>query len=41
MPQANLRSFRVTFEEHERISGGTGHGRLVWTDHLPLFTLPS
>jgi hypothetical protein len=31
----------VTFEEHERISGGAGNGRLVWTDSLLLVSLPT
>ena len=27
---------RVTFEEFERIPGGAGHGRIVFTESIPL-----
>ena len=27
---------RVTFEEYERIQGGAGHGRIVFTESIPV-----
>jgi hypothetical protein len=36
LPHTGTKPIRLTIEEHERIAGGAGDGRLVYTDSLPL-----